>query len=60
MTYAVISQQDNRDHVIGTLWANADHDAQSIASSFAGRGKDADVTVRRIEPRELPLKIHDY
>jgi hypothetical protein len=60
MTYAVISQQDNRDLVVGTLWANADHDAQSVADSFAGPEKKASVTIRRIEPRELPLKIHDY
>ena len=60
MTYAVISQQDNHDQVVGTLWANGDHDAQSIASSFAGLNKESAVTVRRIEPRELPLKIHDY
>jgi predicted N-formylglutamate amidohydrolase len=60
MTYAVIRQQNNRNLVVGTLWANHDHEAQSIANSFANAKETENVTVRRIEPRELPLKIINY
>jgi hypothetical protein len=59
MTYAVISQQNNQNLVVGTLWANHDHEAQSIANSFANAKQTQSLTVRRIEPRELPLKIID-
>ncbi len=60
MTYAVISQQENQQRVVGTLWANADHEAHVIANHFAEARQTQNVTVRRIEPRELPLKIIDY
>ena len=66
MTFAVISVAENRERVIGTIWANGETEAQLIASSLFSdtRPTEADNSseagkriVRRAEEREIPLRV---
>ena len=66
MTFAVISVAENREKIIGTIWANGETEAEQIASSlFADRiapqaGSLAEAErriVRRAEGREIPFRV---
>ncbi len=65
MTFAVISVAENREKIIGTIWANGETEAEQIASSLFARGETQSGTpaeaewriVRRAEEREIPLRV---
>jgi hypothetical protein len=62
MTFAVIERGDGPDKVVGTVWAQAESDAQSLARELRGvggsHGNETDrLVVRRTEERELPMKL---
>lgn len=58
MTFAVVSVAENREKVVGTIWAAAEQEAQAMASSLIPVGStDERVVVRRAEEREIPLRL---
>ena len=58
MTFAVVTVADNREKVVGTIFAAAEQEAQAMASSlFEKSPGDAQVIVRRAEEREIPLRL---
>ena len=60
MTFAVVTVADNRERVIGTIWANGESDAQQIASSLFQSDthpQSQQLVVRRAEEREIPLRV---
>lgn len=62
MTFAVVNVAENRERVIGTIWAAAEADAQQMASSlFQGETQASSerLVVRRAEEREIPLRLRN-
>jgi hypothetical protein len=58
MTFSVVTTADNREKVVGTIWAAAEQEAQAVASFlFEKTGQDLRVVVRRAEEREIPLRL---
>ena len=58
MTFAVLTVGNNREKVVGTIWAAAEAEAQAMASSLLQeQNRDERVVVRRAEEREIPLRL---
>jgi hypothetical protein len=60
MTFTVVTVAENRERVLGTIWADGESDAQQVASSlFEGDGnaRPEGLVVRRSEEREIPLRL---
>ena len=58
MTFSVVSVADNREQVVGTIWAAAEQEAQAMAAYLFERSEqDPRVIVRRAEEREIPLRL---
>ena len=56
MTFAVVEVGNGNEKVVGTIWASAESEAQSIASDLIRTADQQQVIVRRAEERELPMK----
>lgn len=60
MTFSVLTVADDREKVVGTIWAAAEPEAQAIATSLFGQSQnDGRVLVRRTEDREIPLRLRN-
>lgn len=59
MTFVVLSKSEDREMVIGTIWAEAEQQAQMIASDLCRKDPGQSVIVRRAEEREIPLRLTD-
>ena len=58
MTFAVVTVAENREKVVGTIWAAAEAEAQAMATTLVqGDRQDQRVIVRRAEDREIPLRL---
>ena len=60
MTFAVVTVAENRERVVGTIWADAETDAQQMARSLFQRESETPaerLVVRRAEEREIPLRL---
>ena len=59
MTFAIVSVENSKEKVVGTIWADAEAHAQLLASSLmGGSGNDAlPFVIRRAEEREIPMKL---
>ena len=60
MTFAVVSVAENREKVIGTIWASGETDAQQMATSLfqpETQTQPHRLVVRRAEDREIPLRV---
>jgi hypothetical protein len=60
MTFAVVTVAENRERVVGTIWADGESDAQQIASSLFQSEPEPyreRLVVRRAEEREIPLRV---
>jgi hypothetical protein len=60
MTFTVVTVQENRERMLGTIWAQGESDAQQMASSLFEQGTDPKhdrLVVRRAEEREIPLRF---
>jgi len=60
MTFAVVNIAEKRERVIGTIWADAETDAQQMATSLfhAESEPRQDLLIVRIaEEREIPLRV---
>lgn len=57
MTFAVIQVGNGNEKVVGTIWASAESEAQTIFSDLLGSAEPRQVVLRRAEERELPMKL---
>ena len=58
MTFALLTVGDNREKVVGTIWAAAEAEAQAMANSLIREeNRDERLIVRRAEEREIPLRL---
>ena len=63
MTFAVISVAENREKVIGTIWANGETEAQQVASSLLATGttpqSESEKRILRCAEQqwEIPLRM---
>jgi hypothetical protein len=60
MTFAVVNVSENRERVIGTIWADGETDAQQMATSLfqtESQPTQDRLVVRRAEEREIPLRL---
>ena len=56
MTFAVIETGTGCEKVVGTIWASAESEAQTIASDLLKIPDGESVVIRRSEEREIPMK----
>ena len=56
MTFAVVELGNGIEKVVGTIWAHAESEAQTIFSDLLGTPAPQVVVLRRAEERELPMK----
>jgi hypothetical protein len=54
MTFAVIDTGNGSDKVVGTIWANAEPEAQLVAADLFQANEH--VVIRQAEEREIPMK----
>jgi hypothetical protein len=62
MTFAVVRITENRERVVGTIWADGESEAQQMATSVLESAPETQPerwTVRRSEGREIPLRMTD-
>jgi hypothetical protein len=63
MTFAVISVAENREKIIGTIWASGETEAQQVASSLFTQGaaphpeSDKRILRRAEQQWEIPLRM---
>ena len=60
MTFALVTVGENREKIVGTIWADGESDAQQIATSIFPETAQAPrerLVVRRAEEREIPLRM---
>ena len=58
MTFSVVTKANDREMVVGTIWAAAEQEAQTIAAwLFQKPTEEHHVVVRRSEDREVPLRL---
>ena len=62
MTFAVVSVAENRERIIGTIWASGETEAQQMASSLfpekPSETQSEKRVVRRAEQEwEIPLRV---
>ena len=60
MTFALVTVGDNRERIVGTIWADGESDAQQIATSIFPQTAETPherLVVRRAEEREIPLRM---
>ena len=57
MTFAVVQVGNGNEKVVGTIWAHAESEAQTIFSDLLRTPEQRDVVLRRAEERELPMKL---
>jgi hypothetical protein len=56
MTFSVIQLGGGREKIVGTIWASAESEAQSIAADLLQASENDSVVIRRAEEREIPMK----
>ena len=62
MTFALVTVAENRERVIGTIWADGESDAQQMAISLLQKEAETPAErlfVRRAEEREIPLRLRN-
>ena len=60
MTFTVLTVSENRERMLGTIWAAGELEAQQTASSIFEARSEArpeQLVVRRAEEREIPLRL---
>jgi hypothetical protein len=56
MTFKVVSVSGATERVVGTVWADAESLAESLAASLFAASERA-VRVSRTEDREIPMRV---
>lgn len=59
VTFSVINVAENRERVVGTIWAAAETEAQQMAASLfdeSANPQNERLVLRPSEPREIPLR----
>jgi hypothetical protein len=59
MTFSVLHQQDMEvPRIVGTLWADDEVRAQTLAATFFSAQGDS-IVIRRTETQELPMRFDE-
>ena len=56
MTFRIVSVNEAQEQVVGTVWADAESQAEALAASLFGASERA-VRVKRVEDREIPMRV---
>jgi len=56
MTFKVVSVGEAQEQVVGTVWADAQSQAETLALSLFG-ATERSVRVRRAEDCEIPMRV---
>ena len=56
MTFAVTVMEHDKPKKLGTIWADEEGQAHTLARELFG-GEDGQVVVKRAEEREIPLTL---
>lgn len=56
MTFVVVDVGSGNEKVVGTVWAEAESEAQTLMSSLLSASEQEHVIIRRGEEREVPMK----
>ena len=57
MTFIVLSVENEREKVVGTIWADGEAQARLMATNVYQPASDDAIRVKQVERRELPLRI---
>jgi hypothetical protein len=57
MTFVVLSVENEREKVVGTIWADGEAQARLMVSNIYQPARDDSIRVKQVEQRELPLRI---
>lgn len=57
MTFSVVAVENEREKVVGTIWADGEAQAKMIASNVYPSTGENDVWVRPTELREIPFRL---
>jgi hypothetical protein len=57
MTFVVLSVENEREKVVGTIWADGEAQARLMASNVYQPASDDSIRVKQVEQRELPLRL---
>ena len=60
MTFTVLTVSENRERMLGTIWAAGESEAEQMASSLFPQISESNperLVVRRAEEREIPLRL---
>jgi hypothetical protein len=57
MTFSVVKIQDNQPQVVGTLWADNENNARSLAPQLCGCVDGSQLRIMRTDDREIPLRL---
>ena len=56
MTFKVVSINEASERVVGTVWADAEPQAEVLAASLFAASERA-VQIRRTDDREIPMRV---
>ena len=59
MTFSLMLIKDDQPRVIGTLWANNEANARSLANEFRPCPETEQLRICRTEDREIPFRLAD-
>ena len=59
MTFSVMLVKDDQRRVVGTLWADNEASAKSLAPAVCSCSEGEQLNIRRTEDREIPLRWSD-
>lgn len=57
MTFSVIAVQNEREKVVGTIWAEGEAQARLVASNVYPTQQPESIQIRPTDQRELPLRL---
>lgn len=57
MTFIVLSIENEREKVVGTIWADGEAQARLMATNIYEPKTDDLIRVKQVERRELPFRL---
>ena len=59
MTYAVVAIENEREKILGTIWAEGEAQARLMASNVYQPVHEESIRVKPAELREIPFRLPD-
>ena len=57
MTFTVVAVENEREKVVGTIWAEGEAQAHLIASNVYQQHPENRIRIKQAEQREIPLRL---